>query len=259
MDCQAAREILDRASIAEDVSVDALAARAHANQCSACTELLDSRSRFDDQVAIAVNDVPLPEGLRERLLLAVTTASPAITLPPPKALRSRRRLAYRLAVSVCSLALAIGLWQYLEWRSRPQPFDLARLRTAAVELLQQAGGKIDLSALPKFDGSFDLASLTKWAKTADLRGVEIDGRRRRNDAAASVIQIGRGKDALGILLIVPIARVLDASVLAPQADVSYAPVAHAAWKSGEFVFVCVTTQNHLNDLMRMAPGRAGAA
>jgi hypothetical protein len=249
MECNVVREVLDLRSGPGDETPEIREALRHCQTCRPCAEAVRSRRVFDDQLTVAIRDVEIPVGLKERLLAAVAPA----TVSPAPVERSPRRQSRWLPWAACAAMLAVvaGTWSLVAWQRRPRQFDLAAIQRSAGALLERAGDRIDLAELRKFGDAFDLAALREWARDVDLRGFDIDGF-RGDDAAAAVVRIGRGPQSTGILLIIPASRVEDANRLASRAGVAYAPVPNAAWKSGDFVFVCFTTSRNREDLERYA-------
>jgi hypothetical protein len=253
MDCSVARKILSLSCLStEDVDSprNLGEALAHARDCSTCSEVLHSQQVFDDRIAGAMHDVPVPAGLKERLLASIQPVLCGSATAPPTQ-RRRQRLLTRMAACVAAATVAAGIWWMTAMQTRPRQLDLAVVLTRAAALLAESGGQVSLASLPPFEQAFDLGTLTEWSRTVELRGVELDGRRGQ-DAAATLIRIGSGPQANGIVLMIPAKRVRDASVLASHARVSYSPVAHAAWRSGEFIFVCYTTQDNFSNLEHYA-------
>jgi hypothetical protein len=255
MDCTAAREYLDVASRRAGDDSELAAAMEHVRTCPACAEQVRSHQRFDDAVAMAMRDVAIPEGLKDRLLASV---SPATVVPLPPVLPSRRGSRRWLGVAACvaSIAMAVGAWQFIAWQRRPRPFDLAKVREAIRDFIDPKTGQIDLSRFDKFDESFNAKALARWLESVDLKGINID-RRGGDDGAMTLVQIGRDPRSVAVLLMIPASRLLDAPALASQANVSYSPlVAHAVMRDGGYVYVYCTPPNNLDDLRRLVQGVA---
>ena len=114
MDCKTARLLLDyaRPAPAELPGGDAAALEGHLTACPECEALARAERQLDDHLGRAVRDVPVPDGLRDRLLAR---------------LRAERRRWYRrwalrgagAAAAAASLVLAIGLWAH--WRASRLP------------------------------------------------------------------------------------------------------------------------------------------
>lgn len=254
MECTVARQLLDLASRTGDVDEELAAAREHARTCAACAEVARSQRRFDDAVSFALRDVAVPGGLKERLLASVAAAPVPAAQPPVAALPGRRsRRLLKLAACVASLAIAVGAWQFIAWQRQPRPFDLEVVHAAVARFIDPQTGQIDLSQFPRFDGSFDVKALASWLESADLKGVDLDGR-QGDDGAATLIQLGRDPSSVAVLLMIPAERLSDPPALASRAAVSYAPVAHAVMRDGGYVYVYCTTARHLDDLKRLVQG-----
>jgi hypothetical protein len=117
MDCKTARLLLDyaRPTPAELPGGDVAALESHLTACPECEALARAERQADDRLGRAVRDVPVPDGLRDRLLAH---------------LRAERRRWYRrwavrgagaLAAAAACLALAAGLWQYCHRPRRQAP------------------------------------------------------------------------------------------------------------------------------------------
>lgn len=119
MDCKTARLLLDyaRPAPAELPGGDAAAVEGHLTACPECEAAARAERQVDDHLGRAVRDVPVPDGLRDRLLAR---------------LRAERRRWYRrwalrgAAATAAALALVLGLWQPWHRTALPSP-DLERL------------------------------------------------------------------------------------------------------------------------------------
>jgi hypothetical protein len=128
MDCRTARSLLDfaRPRSAELHPSEADALDSHLNGCPECDALFRHERQIDEHLAQAVRDVPIPEGLRDRLLARLAT--------------QRRRRLRRLVLNSAALAaaaavlLALGVWGWQEWARPPllRP-DLVGAHHEAVE------------------------------------------------------------------------------------------------------------------------------
>lgn len=254
MDCTAARELLDVSARRAGDDADLAQALEHVRSCPSCANVVRSHERFDDAVGLAMRDVAVPGGLKDRLLAAVGAAT---TVAPPVVAPSKRRSRWivRVAASAAAIAMAVGVWQLVKWQRRPQPFDLAQLQAFIDQFRDSKTGQLSLSQFEKFDDSFDVAALTKWLGTSDLKGVNID-RRGGHDGVVTLIQLSRNPQSVAVLLMIPAARLKDADALASPANVSYSPLAHVVMRDGGYVCVYCTTANNLDDLKRLARGLA---
>ncbi len=128
MDCKTARLLLDfrRPRVGELPADEAAALEHHLASCPDCGAAGLAERRLDDALGRAVRDVPLPDGLRERLLARLATERRA-------ALRRRvLRLTPALAAAASLLVGALVWWHVVG--SRPPRLDLASL---SEESLQQ--------------------------------------------------------------------------------------------------------------------------
>jgi hypothetical protein len=257
MDCTVARELLDLSARRTGDDADLAVALEHVRACPACAEQVRSHQRFDDAVAIAMRDVTIPEGLKDRLLASVAASTASVAPPASAPSKRRTRWAVRVAACAAAIAISVGVWQLVAWQLRPRPFDLDQVFAAMNKkrFIDPKTGQIDLSQSSKFDESFNVKSLAKWLERVDLRGIDIDGR-DGDDAAMTLVQLGRDRHSVAVLLMIPAARLKNAPELASQASVSYSPHAHAVMRDGGYVYVYVTTANNLEDLKRLARGLA---
>jgi hypothetical protein len=103
----------------------------HITGCPGCQTDARSAESFDRAVAVAVRAVPVPAGLRDRLLtLASTHRGTAI-----------RRKMYRVAALAASLFLGIGLAFGVFWVSRPK-IDTTVMVMDADEMIQNPEGAL---------------------------------------------------------------------------------------------------------------------
>jgi hypothetical protein len=113
MDCRTARLLLDiaRPQLAELDATEAEALKAHLSGCLECEFL----SQADEQIAKTMRSVPVPDGLRERLVDRVTA----------ERRRLRRRWAIRTGVQAVAVAAAVLLAVGLSARLfRPAPLGI---------------------------------------------------------------------------------------------------------------------------------------
>lgn len=104
MDCRTARLLLDfaRPRVPELAATEADALHRHLGDCPDCTALQRAETRLDEPIGRAMRDVPLPAGLRERLLQHVA-------VPP---LRWYRRRAVWSGLAAAALLLAFGWYWF---------------------------------------------------------------------------------------------------------------------------------------------------
>jgi hypothetical protein len=111
MDCKTARLLLDfaRPRPAELAGDDAAALEGHLHACPDCDALARGERQFDDHLGRAVRAVPVPEGLRDRLLTRLATEQRN---------RSRRRL---VPVAALAATLLLGVVGYFIWPRHQLP------------------------------------------------------------------------------------------------------------------------------------------
>jgi hypothetical protein len=107
MDCLEFRRILAATPRAQDPTMGA-----HRNACPACQSAWEQAQRFEDELLGALQ-VPVPEGLTERILLAQTTGR------RQRSARGRRGLLALAASLLVALGLGAATWQQIDARSLP--------------------------------------------------------------------------------------------------------------------------------------------
>lgn len=216
------------------------------------------QQRFDRQLAGAMQAVEVPEGLQARLMTALADArrepSEDSVLPAAEAPTTpvRRRAILRWGALAAGLLLSVaGGWLLL-----PQGGDTLTLEQAR-QALPVVEGAIDVSALPAFDGSFDIELPdTAWervtASIGNSKGLDLTGD-GRHDAAIHEFAVGRRVH--GYLLVLPANRISDPpeSTRMGTSNVGYQPVPNTAWRSprSELVYVCYVDQGDLATLQRL--------
>lgn len=121
MDCRTARLLLDfaRPRVPELAAPEADALHRHLADCPDCAAVQRLERRLDEPIARAMRDVPLPAGLRERLLDKVAG---------PLTLRWYRRKAVWSGLAAALVLLALGWY----WFNPPlTQLDLAALHERA--------------------------------------------------------------------------------------------------------------------------------
>lgn len=116
MDCKTARLLLEFARPMELAGNDADALQQHLARCPECAALAQSEQQFDEQMGPAMRNVPVPAGLRARLLDRLAR----------ERRRGRRRwLARGAAVAAALLLAASAGW--LGLRPQPRRIDVEQL------------------------------------------------------------------------------------------------------------------------------------
>jgi hypothetical protein len=129
MDCKTARLLLDyaRPMPAELPGGDVAALESHLTACPECEAVARAERQADDHLGRAVRDVPVPDGLRDRLLAR---------------LRAERRRWYRRrllwtggtqAAAAAGVLIALGVWGHFHPAQLPAPY----LEAIAEEVSQQ--------------------------------------------------------------------------------------------------------------------------
>jgi hypothetical protein len=141
MDCKTARVLLDfhRPRVGELAPDEAIALERHLATCPECDAANRTERRLDDHFGRVMRDVPLPDGLRERLLAR---------LREERAAALRRKLAWG-ARALVAAAVLIGL-AFLGWHIRgPKPVKLA-----PDELLTQHFKEYNTRSAPQIQEAF---------------------------------------------------------------------------------------------------------
>jgi hypothetical protein len=240
MDCGTIRQQLDAIRPDSDDRSDAglREASAHLDRCSHCREVFEARQEFDREVGRQMRDVPLPEGLKERLLAALQAAPPVSPGSREPAARrpSRRRplRAWPLVAAGLLAAVALG-WAVL--RPGETPLSLEAARTTVAE--QMANERLD-----PFDGSFDATVNPTWSGllklTPECRGIDVNGS-GRHDAAVYGFSARVGHRPLkGTLVVFATGRISNPPVeSAPiSSNVFYSPQPGVVCLVGNQVYLC---------------------
>lgn len=232
MDCGLAREHLDvaRPDSADRETAELEAAFSHVDSCPECAEVVEFRREFDRRTGAVVRDVPVPAGLKERLLAAAELTAPPSQVAQPPRPSSRRKLLLATS-SAAALLIAAGIMWIVG--GAPDPLAMNDVRQFWT---QQLAEDASLDSLPAFDGSFDAAIPDlRWAGNlpgVEPQGADIDGDGRHD---AAVYQFGTG-----FLVVFPPDRIADAPAAESPfaAERSYAPVLHVAWTDAGQVHLC---------------------
>ncbi len=81
----------------------------HVDTCPACAMQSRTAARFDRAVAAAMTGIPVPAGLRERLVVQLSAQRGAVL----------RRKAYRYVGVAAALFLTVGISYGMFWKARP--------------------------------------------------------------------------------------------------------------------------------------------
>jgi hypothetical protein len=139
-------------------------AAGHVRQCADCRSTLQQRERLDLQIGRAMRDVPLPDGLKDRLLasLEATAGREPSALPGPAGepseatpvekpasapeKTSRRKLLVKFVAAACAAAAVVFV---VVRNNQPAP----ETRLALDDVYRNA--TLDVSQLAEFDGNFE--------------------------------------------------------------------------------------------------------
>jgi len=260
MNCRDAQEQFDAARPGSgDLGLSELAsASKHLDDCPRCRSVLQFREHLDRRISRAMTDVPVPTGLKDRILQSLQeTASPEdsdrqtavpasqpVQQPPAKRSLSRRWW-ITTVVGTAAAAMVLGI---VFWPERPQPDPRLTLK----DLRRRT--TLNLSELKPFDGNFE-AKLPGglWARReirfdsepkGDLE--DVDGFHR---VALYGVQVrgAHGRVVRGVLLVMPKSHLEDPPTesmpLFEDRPENYAQRAagtyHSfAWSTEEMVYVC---------------------
>jgi hypothetical protein len=233
MDCGLARERLDvlhpdRPEKADSEVADAVA---HVQECAACAEDVQARQAFDREVGRVLRDVPVPTGLRERLVLALTAT---MAEPPKPAVQLRAELPRRrrwwmtaAVTTAAGLLVAVVVWMLFS-RGEPPLLALDEVRTWSRDHLRTTA---DIDALPALGEELSpVLADGRWGAAVGQtvpRGADVDGDGVQ-DAAVYALTGG------AVLVVTGPGRI--AAPPAARTDF-YTPPVHSAWTVGEQVYL----------------------
>src|SRR5262245_40009675 len=108
MDCKTAWTLFPYAkSHAPELDVaEGLALRQHLENCAICAPMASYDQAFDESVGKAMRDVPIPDGLRERLVLRLASERHG---------RQRSWLLYATMAAAATIILSVGVYQW-SWK-----------------------------------------------------------------------------------------------------------------------------------------------
>ncbi len=133
MDCKTARMLAElRGNRSSELPADdAVDLDLHLHSCGTCQHQIDVERKFDAPIAKAMRQVPVPPGLKSRIMDQMATQRGAL---------HRRRFFYAAAAAACIIA-AVGL---LVWAPHRQAaFDLNQLVLNADQFAENPGAQVD--------------------------------------------------------------------------------------------------------------------
>lgn len=285
MDCRTALELLEAARPGtDDLSEPELQpVGAHLQNCPRCEAAYRRRQTLDRAIGHAIRDVPVPSGLKQRLLDRLE-ASPSVetstAAPSSAALVEERPVRESVAAPAESEPVAAPGEFYPAGRSRRR-WGRALLAAAAglvvafVGVWQfGGGGKVgveelreipewNFAALPEFDNSFSVPSPYGWTDDRGLhfgrgiKGVSVAGRPQMAAARRFRLTLPHSRSVEGILLIIPKSRVRGAVTATSISDArsmyrGKSEFASAAWAENEMVYVCFAESARDLELLQRA-------
>jgi hypothetical protein len=186
-------------------AAEALALRQAAEDPAIAAELARIHG-WDAAIEDAMDDIPLPAGLADRLLTVVKqeqAAEPTVTKAAPVAEPSRRRWLAVALGTAAALLVAVGAWQ---WNQQPTELTAEHVQDLATELRQLAAGDAawqeDISAAPlathPLESSLRVAPW-RWQRMAtslDAQAVVYDLSHTRRKTLLIVMQAKVASDEL---------------------------------------------------------------
>jgi predicted anti-sigma-YlaC factor YlaD len=261
MDCRTARHLLEftRPGGADLDRADQADLERHLADCPDCDGLARAERRADDHLGRAVRDVPVPHGLRERLLRRLAEEREAWY---------RRWLARGLRTAAAAAAVVLIAWFALtSWRKHHLPrYDEATLASAVLEQHSVAPPNRDdaeaffrdkgfLTAAP---AEFDYRYLFGYHIQDDFR-IGGDSRRHRVPCL-EFVRIDEGRQTAQLARVYVLLgdrfnlRGLPEEYKSPSGDRYRVQV----WHRGKYAYVVVYTGSDLEDMLVAKKDRPGA-
>lgn len=285
MNCLSAREALDRCLPDEAALYDALGnvlpaaafdeVTQHVKNCPACQAALRRREKFDERAGQLTRDVPVPAGLRERLLARLereagqsevpgSGSQTAVAQPVPhtvgKSQRSRRRMIISVAAAGILAAVGVGVWKFAV--SGPAAMSMDEIAGYALS------GDLkprDLPELTQFRGGVDIQvpkTMQKLSYAIPFRRLNDPQLADREIAVYFFTWAEKGRKIPGRLVVIPLSLVKE-----PPAATSFlgGPIQYSkgfcatTWVEGQFVYVACMQQAGGGDLEFLRPKAQSAA
>ncbi len=248
MDCQTALQLLEMhpTEVPSWRSVDQAAVQEHLAGCVLCQNAAAEIHEWDSRLHAAMTSVPVPEGVRERLLAQLSKSSPTAAAQLIPQAPARRMLKWVFSGLSLSVALAAGLFY---WSITPTQFQTAGVGAEAATFFRTHS----VGERPAFDGSFsETLDDQRWQRVcpAPPVGLDLDGR-AGHDVAAYQVHIP-SLCFRGWLVMVPVSRISD--VPASQVPVSIDYSQMASWRDDKYVYVCIAEEGSLKTLIAQFSG-----
>jgi hypothetical protein len=273
MNCLTARDMLDLSRPDEALLYDAQGnelptamfdeAARHIKSCPACQTAVRRREKFDERIGLMTRDVPIPAGLRERMLSGLAgeplSQTPLSQTPGRPAVRSRRKMIISTAAACIVAALSVGIWGLVI--SRPAKMTMKEITGYALADGLQAD---DLPPLTQFRKGLAVQvpkTMTKLSYESPFRRL-VDPQLADREIAVYFFPLsGRnGRKIAGRLVVIPAAFVKDlpAATSFPGETVYSKGFCTTSWVEGKFMYLCCV-QGSEDDLLRLRPKTKQAA
>ncbi len=251
MDCQTALQMIEMHphEVSGWRSADQAAVLEHLAECALCQSAAADIQEWDSRLQSVMTAVPVPEGVRERLLLQLSKSAPAVAAQSIPHAPARRALKWVVSGLSLSVALVAGLFF---WSNSPSQFQTADVGTEAIAFFRAH----PVSERPTFDGSFSVTLTdSRWQRVciAPPVGLNLDGRAGHDVAAYQVNNPSLG--FRGWLVMVPISRISDVPESQVPVSIDYTHQM-ACWRDDKYVYVCVATEGSLKALVAQFSGAA---
>ena len=248
MDCQTTLQLLEMHphEVSGWRSVDKSAVLEHLAGCELCQNAAAEIHEWDSRLQAVMTAVPVPEGVRERLLSQLSKSAPELATELNARTPTRRWLKWGVTGLSLSLALAAGM---AFWWNSPSQMLTADVGSSAAEMLSRPG-----TSPAAFDGSF-AAEITddRWRKVCAAQpiGLNLD-QRAGHDVAVYKVNLPKQRFS-GWLVLIPVSRISDVPESPVPVSANYRM---ASWSDGKYVFVCVADQGSLDKLLKQFSGNA---
>ncbi len=199
------------------------------------------RQSWERSVAVSMHDVPVPPGLKERLLAKLADSATVVEVAPTPRRHTRRR-ALGMVSGLAASVVAAGVYWFVV-SNTVDPVTVAELKDAAAAL---ASGEVQPEA---FKGDFApvLPSSGNWwrlrARPPVVGLLPSDNGHRA--AAWQFSFVGRAGRLQGVLVAIPAESVASP----PAGKFAYAGGNAVAWTEGDFVYVC-RVEGSIHELLR---------
>jgi hypothetical protein len=222
----------------------------HVKSCPACQTAVRRREKIDERIGQLSRDVPLPEGLRERLLARLSkegtsesrAAEPQAGGFPAASKPTRRSRRWLLVSTVACIAVISGVGIWGLWPSPPASMSMDEIAGYALSVNPAAG----LPELAQFKGGLDVQFPKTIRKEArhlmqPFRRL-VDSQLGDREIAISFFTLSDGKrgEFAGLLVVVPAAAVKDVPTASsfPVQTLYRGVFCTTAWTEGKFVYLC---------------------